>query len=483
MFNSNTTYHNLIKLWGLEISKFSVLNIFYGENSLIIDSNITNVNIYDYLNDIKFDDNKFDYVICNSILGVKSITDRPLLIDQCMRIAKYKCFFINPNDVIAMYADNDYKNSLLNSSKDIPLWLKDQSLNQYPNTSEMMSNIFNYNYDLKIMVNEGVVQRNSALLMDLICNNPLTYYDHISNKGETPYIPEIKGDMPYSLLFCLDKSIAVSDIDDLFKKIKIKMKIDSSVSLVAICHRALGIENKLSNSNPFFINKNSPKQFYKINDSDSYYENNNYRCSELSAIHNIWKRKLYKDIVGISHYRRYLYLYPEDLKDRKLHISDDEFSSVIDKIQSLDRIRELLTKYDFIVGDPIKMGSDGEYTIETFYCLNHFSNDYYKCLEILLRKYPFLKNAVMDSLNSKSLYASNIFFCKKEYFEVICSVWFDVFDEYRNEVDVSNRSPYQQRDIAFLSERIFDIIVRHLKILGCNVCELPVLHVDFRYNF
>ena len=82
-------------------------------------------------------------------------------------------------------------------------------------------------------------------------------------------------------------------------------------------------------------------------------------------------------------------------------------------------------------------------------------------------------------MNSKELYTSNIFITHSQIFDDICKIWFDILEKCSLVNDVGNRSHYQTRDIAFLSERVFDILIRHLKKLDYKICELPILHIDF----
>ena len=82
-------------------------------------------------------------------------------------------------------------------------------------------------------------------------------------------------------------------------------------------------------------------------------------------------------------------------------------------------------------------------------------------------------------MQSNSLYNCNLFYCNALLFDEFCKVWFDILDKYACEVDVSGRNQYQKRDIAFLSERVFDIIVRHLKKIGFKTCEHPILAIHF----
>jgi hypothetical protein len=82
-------------------------------------------------------------------------------------------------------------------------------------------------------------------------------------------------------------------------------------------------------------------------------------------------------------------------------------------------------------------------------------------------------------MDSKTLYTSNIFITNSKIFYDICEVWFDILEKCSIDISVDNRTSYQKRDIAFLSERVFDIIIRHLKRLDYKILELPILHIDF----
>ena len=145
------------------------------------------------------------------------------------------------------------------------------------------------------------------------------------------------------------------------------------------------------------------------------------------------------------------------------------------KFQCNYQINLLLSQYDILTSIPREL----DQTIENHYNLNHFSSDYYKCIEIILEHYPYLEPSTIESMNSRQLYTSNILITKSDIFDNICEVWFDILDKYRIEINIENRNNYQTRDVAFLSERVFDIIIRHLKSVNYKILELPILHINF----
>lgn len=421
----------------------------------------------------------YDYVICYDT--AKLIEFDKEAIAKCINISREKCFFITTLDNIGVnVAESKFKNNLKISENEKKYDLVREFNTKKLNSYDVINPIFKCGYEQNITVNETVVQHFGSLLLDMFLSddNTSNFHQIISLKNNVTNVFSPHGDLPFSLLTIVNKSKRILPIDDQLKNIENNFSIDSKITAFSVFHKSLGIEGIYKFIQPFFVKKEGYLNFLKIEEPLSFFENNNDRCSELSAIHNIWKRNLYSEIVSISHYRRYLYLFPEDIPGYDSHISHNNLAQKIEKIENSDQIYHLLSKYDLLVSRP---GSTNptNYSNEFYYSLNNYAEDYYKCMEIMLKNHPYLEGALVDSMGSFNLYACNLFICSGAAFNTICTIWFDVLQKYANEKGIiSGRTEYQTRDIAFLSERVFDVIIRHMKDLGYKVGELPILFVD-----
>jgi len=495
MFNWDTRYAKLLKNWSDQLEQGSVLEVGSGPSGIAryLKNTVTGAEIDDIqsclpnlqivkedVTKLSFEDNSFDYVICSDVLEHLTYEQRSSAVDECIRVSKKKCFIQGPHGNLARIGELNLKLTLENAGRSLPSWLLEHLQNGMPQSAETIDQIFKSGFQFSILVNETATQHFSAVLMDLLFSNASMFYQMISTKNKLADFHSFESDIPYSLLFIVEKNKPLKEAVDNFNRVKIKVnnEVDNNKIIThhSIHHKISGLENISNLIKPFFVNDMISPGYTSLINPSGVLEESNERASEVSAIHYIWRKKLFSDIVGISHYRRYLYLFPEEISDFYIHINPDDFKNYLKKIEDKMRINELLANYDILISKPRVLD---DLSIEDHYSCNHFPSDYYKCIEIILNNYPYLESALVESMQSNSLYNCNLFYCNALLFDEFCKVWFDILDKYAYEVDVSGRNQYQKRDIAFLSERVFDIIVRHLKKIGFKTCELPILAIHF----
>ena len=95
---------------------------------------------------------------------------------------------------------------------------------------------------------------------------------------------------------------------------------------------------------PFFVNGGEHTIFPTLVAPQGFIETHNDRCSELSAIHYIWRNNLFSDIVGICHYRRYLLLSPINQvilgqDEFQIHIPAKEFKGLTLNVEDSELIQ------------------------------------------------------------------------------------------------------------------------------------------------
>jgi hypothetical protein len=464
--------------------RFEIDEIHMGfDNDIFVDVDTIN---------LPFADNIFDIVICNDVLEYLDFKKRNFLIGECIRVAAQKCIICSPHGEFSEIGDINLRNSFEKISQSIKSTIARQSDQSLPKVSETLNAIFNCGYTPSITIDKTALQYYCSLLMDNLSLGSINYYQIMSTKNGIATIESSDGDLPYSIFFCIDKNKILKRVIDIFLNKKSCNTdfntLNSEISIFSIYHdsayaafsKTYGNNKLFKTINPFFVNGGYDTSFNRVLEPIGFFETCNDRCSELTAIHYIWRTKQFSHIVGICHYRRYLYLFPNDLLENKLeqfqiNINIKDLESMLNKIEDCDQINLLLSQYDILTSIPREL----DQTIENHYNLNHFSSDYYKCIEIILEHYPYLEPSTIESMNSRQLYTSNILITKSDIFDNICEVWFDILDKYRIEINIENRNNYQTRDVAFLSERVFDIIIRHLKSVNYKILELPILHINF----
>ena len=184
------------------------------------------------------------------------------------------------------------------------------------------------------------------------------------------------------------------------------------------------------------------------NQGDNISEKNKYFC-ELTAIYWIWKHD-HSDYVGIEHYRRQ-FLYGNNL------ISKDEILS-------------LLSRYDMIVSKNMNLSS----SVYSAYA-NYNSEEELKIVrDIISRKYPEYLPAFDKMKYTNKFCVCNMMICNKSIFDDYCAWLFDILFDLEENIDISERTPTQQRMYGFLSERLLNVYIwknKKLKIKHLEICE------------
>jgi hypothetical protein len=199
----------------------------------------------------------------------------------------------------------------------------------------------------------------------------------------------------------------------------------------------------------------------------------NSRWCELTAVYKIWKEGPASDVVGFCHYRRFLDFAHPDRRTREVRIG-------------VDQLRSRAADLTFDAGVTEGRGSDwlatafptpARHSIWDGYCSAHSTMDYCRVLNAIGRRRSYLMPFVSQQLGTNAMYSNNLFVTSWPLFLDLCATWFDVLGEYERQTPRHDASPYQNRDIGFLSERVFDIWVRYRRQRGTAIFEYPLYWV------
>ena len=209
----------------------------------------------------------------------------------------------------------------------------------------------------------------------------------------------------------------------------------------------------------------------------------NKNFSELTGIYWVW-RNTKEDIVGSCHYRRYFTAKPEPFlyklkrflyipiglyKKRHGLIYTRNISCFLPRVLEKEEVCRLMDEYDAILPQARKL----RYTVKKHYSKYHNINDL-KTLELVIaQKYPDYIEAFHTLLNSKRLYANNMFILHNDHYQEFMEWWFDILFEFERRINVSLYTGYQERILGFMAERLLNVwfIKQQLKVV-----ELPVVY-------
>jgi hypothetical protein len=94
------------------------------------------------------------------------------------------------------------------------------------------------------------------------------------------------------------------------------------------------------------------------------------------------------------------------------------------------------------------------------YAANHSASEYLDIFKLVALRRPEIARFMAAQFDRRMAYVTNLFVVCWRDFEELCELWFGVLEEFTHLVTWPRASDYQSRDVAFLSERIFDAWIR-----------------------
>ena len=210
-------------------------------------------------------------------------------------------------------------------------------------------------------------------------------------------------------------------------------------------------------------------------------KNKNY--SELTGIYWAW-RNTKEDVVGSCHYRRYFTAKPEPFlyklkrllyiptglyKKRYGLIYTSNTSYFLPRILDKEEISGLMDEYDAILPQARRL----RYTVKEHYSRYHKIKDLKILESIIAQKYPDYIEAFKTTLNSKKLYANNMFVLHNSHFQEFMQWLFDILFEFEKKIELDTYTGYQERILGFVAERLLNVWFTKQQL---NVLELPIIY-------
>ncbi len=102
-------------------------------------------------------------------------------------------------------------------------------------------------------------------------------------------------------------------------------------------------------------------------------------------------------------------------------------------------------------------------TMEENYCMVHNREDFDIMKKAVSGMYPDMTAAMGKCVRSNSFYSYNMMIMKKDLYQKYCEMLFSVLADVESRINISDRSDYQKRVFGFLSERMLNFFVQHMK--------------------
>lgn len=231
---------------------------------------------------------------------------------------------------------------------------------------------------------------------------------------------------------------------------------NNSVQIFVATHKKFSLPENIEKSIyiPFQVGIGEELGYLRENNKINIADKNPNFC-ELTLLYYIWKN-IETDVIGLAHYRRYLYKKHKFKKIFGLYIPWKRFYEPLTRTDIL----KLLNKYDLILP---RVNNVPEYSIKEQYGHTHHIEDWNIIKDIIREKYPEYLDTFIKVEKGHIFYGCNMFISKKKtiipYFEWM----FDILFEAEKRCDISHYSDYQKRIFGFLSERLFTVWVLHNK--------------------
>lgn len=184
----------------------------------------------------------------------------------------------------------------------------------------------------------------------------------------------------------------------------------------------------------------------------------NPHFGELTAVYWAWKNLKNVDVIGTSHYRRYLMTRSFGLVKTHYNIT---WSNFLTSRYNPSKFDSDLQKYDFVISK--KWHFEGLTVKEQFLQHHPFPEDLLLLRSILQEVHPDSVPIYDDFLNGSDTYTCCLFVTTWKKFDKLCNWMFPVLFELERRLDFSKYDSYQQRMAAFLYERLLNVYLTYEK--------------------
>lgn len=178
------------------------------------------------------------------------------------------------------------------------------------------------------------------------------------------------------------------------------------------------------------------------NTGDNISTQNRTFC-ELTALYWIWKND-HHAIKGLSHYRRRF-------------------------ITTAERIETALTSHDLILPPPYYFRD----SLLNEYRKFHIFSDLERVTQIAESLTPDIHPILCRVMESNQLFPYNMWIAPEAIWNDYCEWLFQILFLAEKEIDLTGRTPYQQRVFGFLSERLFNVYIAYKK-LTYDICPVRI---------
>jgi len=417
--------------------------------------NIVNGSILEH----PFEKEQFDYTICVDVLEHIKPEERAKAVANMCAITKKKVIIACPIKNNAERCEAWLAEWYIRSYGRIPSWLNEHLENGLPSLEEIIDILDKNQLHYCLSPNEGLEQHYAAILLDQIFPFNQQLLEH--SRKRAPYESPVRGsewDLNYSYIFEIHKDPRQE-----------RIATPKRVHRASTATRSESRPAREFHTYSFFHNKPAPVtnnithvQCGRGNNALGQVEIStlcdiplnaerldNRRWSELSGIYKIWLDESLPQVIGLSHYRRFLLPHLAG-RDHITTGDPQELSNLLSSSEYNLAIRECATQNVIYIPKPLELGKS------IYWQYSHLCNEDDLCimLQIASEMHPECRKAIPNIFATSKLHAWNISIMPRETFTALHEFIFGIllrFEKIRPKIHANH---YQARDISFLAERL-----------------------------
>lgn len=217
----------------------------------------------------------------------------------------------------------------------------------------------------------------------------------------------------------------------------------------------------------------------------------NPQYCELTAQYWLWKN-VKADYYGLCHYRRFMCFNGDKTKqNNRFQIEASSLNSENIKrfgLEDSKQMRKIIEKYDVITGMQQKVSN-----LYTPYgpkrtAIDHWvahdralimKKDLEAMFRILREVSPELYASAKKYMNGPYFSGFNCFVMKREFFDEMCNIEFEVLKRLEKEIDFKNYNQQLTRIYGFMAEIISSSYIYHLQKNGKRVLNVPLVYFNY----
>ena len=439
---------------------------------------------------LPYADDSVDFTICMDVLANLEPEKREKAVKEIVRVTKESAWVAFPSGGHAQLMELSLHESINKFNLKSPEWLVEHLSNALPKLEEILLMLKDENCDLEISVNEYLGDHFNALMADLFMPRYREIFNlRVSKIGKLNPFVEDKFDFPYSILLKISKNIRRNRVVTNPSIVRPK-EPDRNIKIYSVSHVFSNEYGSIFPRSiiPLYVGDAAKPARRGGLESDILETEavlDNGRWCELTGIYKIWKSAHNFSHVGFCHYRR-LFNFSETFEltsgltetagfQRSTNIRADDLAQAR---HNLSPDSSLFDETETIIVPPPAILPTG---IFEQYTIAHSASDYLKVLSIIYNDYPGFREVLSKTTADNHMFANNMFILSSNLFDELCTFWFGVLLKFEADNQKPNgNDKIQSRDIAYLSERVFDIWIK--KKIGEGIKTKFVSIYNIRYE-